>query len=36
LIFTRDACGWPDKRCLLMVAGALLSTTAWAGRPPGH
>jgi hypothetical protein len=33
LIFTRDACGWPDKRRLLMVAGALLSTTAWAGRP---
>ncbi|WP_426171917.1 hypothetical protein [Pseudoduganella sp. R-34] len=33
LIFTRDACSWPDKRCLLMVAGALLSTTAWAGRP---
>lgn len=33
LISTRDACAWPDKRALLLAAGALLSTTTWAGRP---
>jgi len=32
-IFTRAACAWPDKRRVLLAAGALLSTAAWAGRP---
>lgn len=32
-IFTRVACAWPDKRSALLVAGALLSTAAWSGRP---
>ncbi|WP_426337606.1 hypothetical protein ACN9MY_15460 [Pseudoduganella sp. R-31] len=33
LISTRAACALPDKHCLLLAAAALLSTTAWAGRP---
>jgi hypothetical protein len=32
-IFTPVACAWPDKRAALLAASALLSTTAWAGRP---
>ncbi|WP_431477154.1 hypothetical protein [Massilia eburnea] len=32
-ISTRAACAWPDERCVILLAGALLSTTAWAGRP---
>jgi len=33
LTSTRAACAWPDRRSLLLAAGALLSTTTWAGRP---
>lgn len=32
-ISTRVACAWPDKRCVLLAAAALLSTAVWAGRP---
>lgn len=32
-IFTRAACAWPDKRSILLAAGALLAGPAWAGRP---
>jgi len=32
-IFTRVACAWPDKRSAVLATAALLSTTAWAGRP---
>jgi len=32
-IFTLAACAWPDKRRILLAAGALLALPAWAGRP---
>lgn len=32
-ISTRVACAWPDRRGAMLAIGALLSTTAWAGRP---